>query len=71
MSENIINKVFCNMGYDMKQDICGYGFCMLVCSVLIELGLWLEDVVEFQMSYKESNSVCVVYIYKVKYFDQC
>ncbi|CAI1683894.1 Uncharacterised protein [Raoultella terrigena] len=38
MSENINNKSLQNMGYDTKQEICGYGFRTLACSALIESG---------------------------------
>lgn len=51
MSENIVNKVLRLMGYDIIVEVCGYGFRVMVCSVLIELGKWLRDVVEWQMSY--------------------
>lgn len=71
MCENMVNKVLWVMGYDMKKDICGYGFWVMVCSVLMELGLWVKDVVECQMSYQECNIVCMVYIYKVEYLEVC
>lgn len=46
MSENMINSVLCVMGYDMKIEVCGYGFRMMVCGVMGELGLWSDDVIE-------------------------
>ncbi|HFE3569688.1 TPA: tyrosine-type recombinase/integrase [Escherichia coli] len=70
MSENIINKVLRNRGYNTNQDICGHGFRTLACSALIESGLWSEDAVELQMSHKESNSVRAAYTHKAKHLEQ-
>ncbi len=70
MSENTINKALRKMGYDTKTDLCGHGFRTLACSALIESGLWSEDVVELQMSHKESNSVRAAYTHKAKHLDQ-
>lgn len=46
MSENMVNSVLWVMGYDIKVEVCGYGFWTMACSLLVELGLWFCDVVE-------------------------
>lgn len=46
MSENTVNSALRVMGYDIKVEVCGYGFRIMVCSLLVELGLWFRDVVE-------------------------
>lgn len=41
------------MEYNTKEDVCGHGFRAMVCSALIETGLWSQDAVERQMSHQE------------------
>lgn len=64
MSENTVNKALRVMGYDTKVEVCGHGFKTMVCSSLIESGLWSRDAVERQMSHVGRNSVRAGYIYK-------
>lgn len=52
MSENTVNNVLRVMGYKTKTEVCGHGFKTMACSSLIELGLWLKDTVERQMSHQ-------------------
>lgn len=37
------------MGYDTKTEVCEHGFRTMVCSSLVESGLWSKDTVERQM----------------------
>lgn len=69
MSENTINRALRLMGYDTKTEVCGHGFRTMACSVLIESGMWSQDVVERQMSHQERNSVRAVYIHKAEHLD--
>ncbi|SPO65051.1 putative integrase; KpLE2 phage-like element (fragment) [Pseudomonas sp. JV241A] len=57
LSENTINQVLRNMGYDTTKDVCGHGFRTMACSALLESGLWTDDVIEPQMSHQERNRV--------------
>lgn len=50
----------------MEDGTRGDGFRTMACSSLIELGLWSRDVVEWQMSHMERNSVLVAYIHKAE-----
>lgn len=70
ISENTVNKALRVMGYDTKTEICGHGFRMMVCSSLVESGLWSKDAVERQMSHQERNSVRAAYIHKAEHIDQ-
>lgn len=69
MCENTINKALRVMGYDTKTEICCHGFRTMACSALMESGLWSQDVVEFQMSHQERNSVRAAYIHKAQYLE--
>lgn len=69
LCENTVNKALRLMGYDTKQDICGHGFRAMACSALMESGLWLQDVVERQMSHQERNGVRMAYIHKAEHLD--
>lgn len=40
MSDNMVNKALCVMGYDTKVEVCGHDFRTLAYSLLIESGLW-------------------------------
>lgn len=70
MSENTINKVLRQMGYDTKTQICGHGFRTMACSSLVESGIWTEDAIERQMSHKEQNNVRAAYTHKAKHITQ-
>jgi len=35
MSENTVNKALIVMGYDMKMEVCGHGFRVMPCILLI------------------------------------
>lgn len=70
MSENSVNKALRVMGYDTKTEVCGHGFRTMVCSSLIESGLWSKDAVERQMSRQERNSMCVAYIHKAEHLGE-
>jgi len=70
MSENTVNKALRVMGYDTKVEVCGHGFRTMVCSSLIESGLWSRDAVERQMSHMERNSVRAAYIHKAEHLDE-
>lgn len=71
MSENTVNNALRLMSYDTKVDVCGHGFRAIVCSSLIESGLWSRDAVERQMSHQERNSVRAAYIHKAEFLDEC
>lgn len=70
ISENTANKALRTMGYDTKVEVCGHGFRTMVCSALIESGLWSRDAVERQMSYQERNSVQATYIHKAELLEE-
>ncbi|SLU65386.1 integrase [Klebsiella pneumoniae] len=70
MSENAINKALRVMGYDTQKDVCGHGFRIMACSVLVESGLWSSDAVEFQMSHQERKRVRAAYIHKVQHLEE-
>lgn len=53
MSENTINKVLRNMGYEGKQ--VGHGFRAIASTVLNESGLFRPDVIEAQLAHVEEN----------------
>lgn len=69
MSENTVNKVLRKVGYDTK-DPCGHGFRTMVCSALLESGLWTDAAIKWQMSQKERNRVYAAYIHKVECLEQ-
>lgn len=46
LSENTVNQVLRNMGYDTTKDVCGHGFRTMACSVLLESGLWTDAAIE-------------------------
>ncbi len=71
MNENTVNKSLRVMGYDTQVEVCGHGFRTMVCSSLIESGLWSRDAVKRQMSHMERNSVRAAYIHKVEHLDEC
>ena len=54
MSENTINKVLGNMGYEGKQ--VGHGFRAIASTVLNESGLFRPDVIEIQLAHVEGNN---------------
>lgn len=54
MSENTINKVLRNMGYEGKQ--VGHGFRAIASTVLNESGLFRPDVIEAQLAHIEKNN---------------
>ena len=54
MSENTINKVLRNMGYEGKQ--VGHGFRAIASTVLNESGRFRSDVIEAQLAHVEENS---------------
>ncbi|HBX4714277.1 tyrosine-type recombinase/integrase [Klebsiella pneumoniae] len=70
MSENAINKALRVMDYDTQKDVCGHGFRIMACSVLVESGLWSSDAVEFQMSHQERKRVRAAYIHKVQHLEE-
>ncbi len=41
----------------------------MACSALMASGMWLQDVVERQMSHQERNSVQAAYIHKAEHLD--
>lgn len=45
------------MGNDTKIDVCSHGFRTMTFSSLYESGLWSEDAIERQMSYKERKKL--------------
>lgn len=53
MSENTINKVLRNMGYEGKQ--VGHGFRAIASTVLNESALFRSDVIEAQLAHVEEN----------------
>lgn len=70
MSENTVNKALSSMGYNTKTEVCVHGFRVMVCSALIESGLWSRDAVERQMSHQERNNVRAAYIHLVEHLDE-
>ncbi|HCL5290641.1 TPA: tyrosine-type recombinase/integrase [Salmonella enterica] len=70
MSENTINKALRVMGYDTQKDVCGHGFRTMVCSALVESGLWSSDAVERQMSHQERKRVRAAYIHKAQHLEE-
>lgn len=70
MSENTVNKSLRVMGYDTQVEVCGHSFRRMVCSSLIESGLWSRDAVERQMSHMELNSVRAAYLHKAEHLDE-
>lgn len=67
MSENTVNRALRLMGYDTKNDVCGYGFRAMACSALMESELWSRDADERQISHQERNSVRVAYVHKAEH----
>ncbi len=64
MSENTVNTMPRNVGYDTSKDVRGHGFRTMACSALLESGLWTDAAIERQMSHKERNRVRAAYIHK-------
>lgn len=70
MSENTVNTMLRNVGYDTSKDVCGHGFRTMACSALLESGLWTDAAIERQMSHKERNRVRAAYIHKAEFLEQ-
>ncbi|SEL70842.1 Phage integrase family protein [Pseudomonas agarici] len=70
MSENTVNTMLRNAGYDTSKDVCGHGFRTMACSALLESGLWTDAAIERQMSHKERNRVRAAYIHKAEFLEQ-
>lgn len=70
MSENTVNQVLRNVGYDTSKEVCGHGFRTMACSALLESGLWTDAAIERQMSHKERNRVRAAYIHKAEFLEQ-
>ncbi|GFM52580.1 integrase [Pseudomonas cichorii] len=70
MSENTVNQVLRNVGYDTSKEVCGHGFRTMACSALLESGLWTDAAIERQMSHKERNRVRAAYIHKAESLEQ-
>ncbi len=70
MSENTVNKALRVMVYDTKTEVCGHGFRTMVCSSLIESGLWSRDTVERQIRHQERSSVRAAYIHKAEHLGE-
>ena len=70
MSENTVNAALRRIGYDTKTEVCGHGFRAMVCSALMESGLWSRDAVEHQMSHQKRNGVRAAYIHKAEHMEE-
>lgn len=69
ISNIIPNNALRNIGYG-REELTLHGFRTLVCSALIESGLFTKDAIERQMSHIERNNVRAAYIHNAQHLTE-
>lgn len=70
MTDNRINQLMRELGYDTRRNICCHGIRTMACSSLVESGCWSRDAIERQMSHMERNNVRAAYIHKAEHIHE-